>query len=215
MMGLKERIQDGVRRLRAALTGKNAWAGRVLLWMAAGLLLAGAAFWFFRPRGDREDDLQAARANLFHLHAAIRAFQSEKYFARAPKDLEELWTAGLMPVTVFAGGREMPVKVEPLLTDLAVFRNPASAPNPAAGFVCDYLLVPDYRQFLPENAVIVLDKPGNFLGGGHVLLNNGKILFLRMNPSEYRRFAEAVQNRADRDFVRSKCAECSIAGYKK
>lgn len=185
---------------------------------AVGALGIAACLWLWlRPRGDRPLDIQAAQANLRQLHAGVRLFASERYFGRPPRSLEELWEAAQLPckVTDPATGQEMTVAVEPLVPRVAAFRSPTAPAGTPGEFRCDYLLVPGYAPFMPGNAIVLLDGPDNFLAGGNVAFADGRVQFLAMAGAEWRRFVAAVTTRSDRDFVRRKCADCSIAGYKK
>ena len=193
--------------------------GKIASGCGAGVLLFAAwgLWWWLGDNGDRAADIRGGQANLRQLHQAVTLFQSEKYFARPPKDLEELWTVSKIPCKTVnpVDGRDMNVEVRPLVPGVRVFRSPSLRRGLTAYFACDYLLAPYYQTHMPSNAIIMLDKPGNFKTGGNVVFYDGRIRFLRMNEAEYRRFAEAVMNRNDRDFVRQKCGECSISGYKK
>jgi hypothetical protein len=141
------------------------------------------------PRGNQ----QKLRA----LHAAMRDFQSEAYFARAPKNLEELWRLPPAPDGV---------EITPLL-------HLAEPSDSGADLTAEFILIPYYDLFLRGDAIIMLDAPGNFPTGGNVLFNDGRVEFLAMAPEEYARFVEAINQRRDRDFVRQKCADCAIAGF--
>ncbi|GHT01377.1 hypothetical protein FACS1894108_15040 [Planctomycetales bacterium] len=46
------------------------------------------------------------------------------------------------------------------------------------------------------------------------MFNDGTLIFLSAAAADYRRFAQAVMERRDRDFVRAQSADCSIVGFK-
>ncbi|MDR0867004.1 MAG: hypothetical protein LBP75_00815 [Planctomycetota bacterium] len=150
-----------------------------------------------------EDTTALGKERLQTLYAAVKKFQSEEYFARPPKNLTEL--LDLPP----RAAREP--EVVPLLADAAALRLPRAA---SAADESDFWLVPYYDFSLPANAIILLDRPGNYARGGHLVFNDGTLIFLSASAADYRRFAQAVMERRDRDFVRAQSAGCSIVGFK-
>ena len=193
------------------------WRGWAVPVVVGALAIAACLWLWLRPRGDRPLDIQAAQANLRQLHAAVRRFESERYFGRPPRSLDEVWEAGQLPCKVVdpGSGAEMMVAVEPVAPRITAFRSPTAPPGAPGEFRCDYLLVPGYAPFMADNAIVLLDGPDNFRGGGNVAFADGRVQFLAMAGAEWRRFVTAVTTRSDRAFVRRKCADCSIAGYKK
>lgn len=185
------------------------------------LLMALSGIMYILARklaGDNPVQLEASRENLRQLRYALRAFQSELYFVRAPKNLAELPEIINTPPTVMMPTattiEAVKVKITPPFETVNIFRSPTNLDKKTTDeFTTDYVLPTNYTAFLPDNAIILMDKAGNFRTGGNVIFNDGKTFFLPLSPAEYLRFVNAIYTQSDRDFVRQKCANCSIAGF--
>lgn len=187
------------------------------------LAAAGGGVWFFFQEADSEAEIHAAQSDLRLIWRGIREFQSEGYFARAPKSLEELSRFRFMAYIPKPAVKDQPSpgfsEIErnySLIADPFVFLNPATGRQPQKGaFVSDYTLLSWYEPFLPDDAIIAWDNPGNFAAGGNLLFSNGRVAFYKMTPPEYRRFVKGLQTKSDREFVRKMCKEAAVSGFRK
>ncbi len=192
----------------------------ILLLIAAG---SGGGVWYFYREVDTDENIRASQSDLRLIWRGIREFQSEGYFARPPKTLEDLYHYRFKSYLPKPAPKDMPspgytevVREYSLIPDLLTFINPVSGKIPQKGhFVSDYTLVNGYEPFMPDDAVIAWDNPGNFATGGNLLFYNGRVEFIKMQPAEYKRFTKAIQTRSDREFVRKICREASVSGFKK
>jgi len=193
----------------------------ILLLITAG---SGAGVWYFYQKIDTEEEITGSGADLRLLWRGIREFQSEGYFSQPPKSLEELYRFRYKSyVAKPSPGKDQPSpgfslieREYSLVPDLLTFISPVTHHRPDKNhFVSDYTLIKGYEMFMPEDAVIAWDNPGNFNSGGNLLFYNGRVEFYKMEPAQYRRFVKALQTRSDREFVRKMCREASVTGFRK
>lgn len=198
------------------------WTG--ILFLVLVLVGSGGAVWYFYNQIDNIDAIKTSENNLLQIWRGIREFQSEGYFARAPKKMEELFHYRF--TSYIPKPRPNPDQPSPgfsptereysLIPDLLVFTSPNHDRSSEKGaFASDYSLLSWYEKFLPDEAVIAWDNPGNFRSGGNLLFYGGKVKFYKMQPQEYQRLIKALQTKTDREFVRKQCREASVAGFRK
>lgn len=201
------------------------------------LLGAGIYLYITSTASDSPETIEQTRKKLRHISQAVKLFQSEQYFGKAPKSLEDLSS---YQTTFFNAPERNIIYAQSddqdsedrsfiettdsysLIPNRRVFlksgvdkedEDERLAENP--DFITDFGFLPTYRSFLPSNTIIAWDNPGNFNTGGNILFEDGQIKFIKASPEEYRRFTTALQTQTDRNFVRDICirnnTDCSLA----